>query len=95
MKGNITRRGERSWRLKYDLGRDELTGKRRIEYQTVRGTRRDAERELTAILHSLNTGSYVQPTKLTLADWLQQWLTNHRKRPRRPWNDTAKSASAT
>ena len=35
MKGNLTRRGERSWRLKFDAGRNPLTGKREIKYVTL------------------------------------------------------------
>ena len=52
MTGTITRRGKRSWRLKYDLPRDE-TGERRVAYATVKGTRRDAERELRAKLTAM------------------------------------------
>ena len=28
MRGNISRRGKRSWRIKFDLGTDPVTGKR-------------------------------------------------------------------
>jgi integrase len=36
MRGNITRRGKRSWRLKYDVGVGP-DGKRKIAYKTVKG----------------------------------------------------------
>jgi len=42
MRGNITRRGQNSWRLKYDVGVDE-TGRRKIAYLTVNGTRKEAQ----------------------------------------------------
>ena len=42
MRGNITRRGRSSWRLKFDSGTDQ-NGKRLIQYQTVHGTKKDAE----------------------------------------------------
>ena len=45
MTGHIRRRGERSWELKFDLGADPLTGKRRIRYASFKGTKRDAEVE--------------------------------------------------
>jgi hypothetical protein len=35
MRGNITRRGKSSWRIKFDVGADPETGKRLIQYQTV------------------------------------------------------------
>jgi integrase len=40
--GVITRRGENSWRLKFDLGRDG-DGRRRTRYVTVYGSEEDAE----------------------------------------------------
>ena len=49
MKGNITRRGKNSWRLKFDADRD-ATGKRRIQYATVRGGKRDAQIKLAELI---------------------------------------------
>ncbi len=65
MKGTITSRGKRSWRLKYDLPRDE-TGARRIAYATVKGTRKDAEKELRRLLTALDKGMHVDPSALTV-----------------------------
>ena len=42
MNGNITRRGKNSWRIKFDLGRDEKTGARKTQYHTFHGTKRQA-----------------------------------------------------
>jgi integrase len=56
-----------------DLGRDS-NGKRHQKWQTVRGTKRDAQRELNTLLHSLQTGVYVEPTKLTVGEYLRRWL---------------------
>ena len=72
--GNITRRGERSWRLKYELPRDPVSGERRIGYTTIRGKRADAERELRAILHKQDTGVAVDPTVVTVAEYVETWL---------------------
>jgi hypothetical protein len=44
---------------------------------TIRGTKRDAERELRVILTRLETGAYVKPTKLTVGEYLIQWLENY------------------
>ena len=75
MKGTITRRGKRSWRIKYDLPRDEA-GARRIAYATVKGTRKDAEKELRRLLTALDRGMHVDPSALTVADYLDDWLDN-------------------
>ncbi len=42
MTGTITKRGKKSWRIKYDLPRDE-NGQRHTAYVTVKGTRKDAD----------------------------------------------------
>lgn len=72
-KGTITGRGKTSWRLKYELPRDE-SGKRRIAYKTVRGKRADAERELRTILHRQDKGIAIDPTDITVAEYLDTWL---------------------
>jgi integrase len=62
-----------SYRLIYDV-RDPETGKRKRRWVTVRGTRDDADRKMTEILQSLNTHTYVDGSKMTLAEWLPRWL---------------------
>jgi integrase len=71
-KGTITRRGKSSWQLKYDLPR--AGGRRRFAYATVRGKRADAEAELRKRLSALDTGVHVDPTRMTLAAYLESWL---------------------
>jgi integrase len=73
MKGHIYQRAKGSWPIVYDLPVDTITGKRRQKSQTVKGTKRDAERALREILLSLEQGSYIKPNKLTLGEWLDQW----------------------
>lgn len=73
MRGNITRRGRSSWRIKFD---DPIGCKRHTRYVTVKGTKRDAERELARLLSEADRGLLVEPSKLTLADYLRQWLDN-------------------
>lgn len=74
MSGNVTRRGKNSWRLKFDTGRDPVSGKRTIRYATVRGTKKDAQVELTRLLASRDADTLVKPTKLTVADYMRRWL---------------------
>ncbi len=47
MRGNITRRGKASWRLKFDVGTDS-DGRRQFHTETIHGKRRDAEVALLA-----------------------------------------------
>jgi integrase len=72
--GHIRQRGPRSWEIKFDLGRDPVSGKRVSRYVTFRGTKREAQAELTRLLNHKNKGTYVDPTKMTVAEYLKHWL---------------------
>ena len=74
MRGNITRRGKASWRLKFDLGRDPATGCRLTRFVTVKGKRQDAERELTRLLTQADNGALIDPSKVTVAEYVRAWL---------------------
>jgi len=72
--GHIQRRGPTSWRLKFDAGRDPATGRRDIRQVTVRGSKRDAQRELRELLAAVDRGTLADSGRLTLGEWLTQWL---------------------
>jgi Phage integrase, N-terminal SAM-like domain len=82
MRGNITRRGKSSWRLKFDAEPDALTGKRRIRYVTVKGKRADAEAELARLLNDAHRGVLPDASKLTVETYLWQWLEGKDLSPR-------------
>src|SRR5262249_9494649 len=71
--GHLQQRGKNSWRLKFDVGRD-AEGKRLSRYVTFRGTKREAQAELTRLLNRRNEGTYVDPTKMTVGEYLEHWL---------------------
>jgi integrase len=75
MSGHIQKRGKNSWRLKLELGID-ANGKRRIAYQTFRGSKREAEVKLAQLVTENAKGVYVDTTKLTLGDFIEKWLTD-------------------
>jgi integrase len=72
--GHIRQRGERSWQLKFDLGRDAVSGQRLSRFVTFKGTKREAQAELNRLLNRRNEGTYVDPTKMTVAEYLDHWL---------------------
>ncbi|HEY2837720.1 MAG TPA: site-specific integrase [Pirellulales bacterium] len=75
MTGNVTRRGVHSWRLKFESGeRDGVTGKRLTRYVTVRGTKKEAQRELIRLLAEVENGTAVDPSRVTVAEYLRGWL---------------------
>ena len=78
MRGHIRKRGERTWAVVLDLGRD-ANGRRRQKWHSVKGGKRDAQRELTRLLHELNTGAYVESSRMTVAEYLDKWLEDYAK----------------
>ncbi len=75
-RGYIRKRGERSWQLAYDAPRG-ADGKRRQRYETVRGTKRQAEARLTQILDSMRTDRYFEPTRQTVGEHLDRFLADY------------------
>jgi integrase len=71
--GHIRQRGQRSWELKFDLGRDPVSGKRISRFINFKGTKREAQVELNRLLNRRNEGTYVDPTKMTVAEYLEHW----------------------
>src|SRR5262245_42796848 len=65
--GGIDRRGENAWRLRYRV-------KGRRFSQTFHGSLLDARKELRRLLKSGDDGTYVAPDKITLAQWVDQWI---------------------
>jgi integrase len=72
--GHIRQRGKQSWQLKFDLGRDPSSGKRLSRYVSFQGTKREAQAELNRLLNRRNEGTYVDPTKMSVAEYLEHWL---------------------
>ena len=76
MKGHIQSRGEGRWRLKFDVGRDASTGKRVTRFITFHGTKRAAQNELARLVSQANAGDAIEPSKLTLREYLRNWMNN-------------------
>jgi integrase len=72
MRGHIRKRGK-SWAVVIDVGRDE-GGRRRQRWQGGYQTRKAAQEALTDILGRVQRGTYVEPSKRTLAVFLPEWL---------------------
>ena len=79
MAGHIKRRSAGSWTVVVDMGPDPGTGKRRQVWRTVKGTKRQAERLLTELLHQRDTGVDMPPGRVTVAEFLEHWLVAYAK----------------
>jgi integrase len=72
--GHIRQRSPGSWEIRYSLGTDSATGKRRLATATVKGNRKAAERELRRLLCTIDNGDHVEPTHMTVSQWFRHWL---------------------
>jgi hypothetical protein len=73
MRGSVIKRGS-TYSIVLDLGRGP-DGKRQRKWHSGYRTRKDAERARIELLARLDHGSYVEPSRLTLATFLRdQWL---------------------
>jgi len=79
MTGHLKKQSENSWSIVLYLGRDPLTGKKRQKWHTFHGNKKGAQPELNRLLHELNTGTYIEPAKLNVEDYLEKWLNDYAK----------------
>jgi hypothetical protein len=77
LNGHIRQRSPRSFELRYSFGADPATGKRKVATSTIRGTRKDAEKELRRLLHAVDTGQHVDPSRVRVTEFVRariaQW----------------------
>jgi integrase len=77
-RGTIKSRSPGSYRIRYSLGRDPVSGRRKFATATVRGTRKEAEQELVRLLRTVHTGEHVDPSRMTVGEWLGLWVNSTR-----------------
>jgi len=73
-KGHVRQRSKGSFEIRYDLGADPLTGKRKTVTSTFKGERKEAVKELYRLLRTVDKGAHVESTKLTIDEFLKQWI---------------------
>jgi integrase len=83
-RGSIEQRSPGTWSIRIELPPDPTNGKRRQKRMTFRGTKRQAEKRLSELLHQLDTGNYTNPGKVTLGDFLMRWLRDYAESGVRP-----------
>ncbi len=73
MTGQIIKRGENTWYVRIFLGRD-ANGKRKCFNKTIHGTKKDAQKYLTAKLREKDLGILIEPASMALNEYLDKWL---------------------
>ncbi len=76
VKSRETKRGV-VYDIVFDLGRDPVTGKRR--QKRIRGfkTKKEAEAALAQAIAEVERGTYIDPAKVTVAEFLKHWFAGH------------------
>ncbi len=76
--GSIRQRPDGTWEGRYSAGVDPGTGK--LIRKSIYGkTQKDVRERLTKIISSLDDGIYLEPSKLTVGQWFDIWLTEYCK----------------
>lgn len=75
MAGQIIKRGDKTWLVRIFTGRD-AKGKRRYFNKAIHGTKKEAEKYLTAALRDKDLGIFVEPAALSVEAYLEKWLSN-------------------
>jgi len=57
-----------------DIGRDELTGKRRQKKKRGFTTKKEAEKALAVVLNELNLGTFIEPQLIDLDSFIKEWF---------------------
>lgn len=73
-RGQIIAKGENRWLVRVFTGRHPHTGKREYASESVRGTRRDADKALTALLARVDAGEFRKDSRERLGAFLTEWL---------------------
>jgi integrase len=76
MRGSIVKRGK-SYSIVVEIGKDPDTQKRKQQWIAAGRTRREAEAKLTDVMHGLSVGTFLKPSKVTVGEFLRQWLTDY------------------
>ncbi|MBR4359003.1 MAG: site-specific integrase [Clostridia bacterium] len=75
--GTIRQRKDGTWEARYTLGRDPGTGKQ-IQKSIYGKTEAEVRKKLTSTLHQIDDGMYIEPIKMTVGQWLDEWLLTYK-----------------
>ena len=71
--GSIRQRPDGRWEGRFTVGIDPATGKQKR--RSIYGdTQAEVRKAMTKLIKSLDDGTYQEPQKITLASWLDEWL---------------------
>lgn len=75
--GNIRQRKDGTWEARYSLGVDSR-GKP-IRKSIYSKSRTELSKRLTKILNDINMNTYIDPSKVTVEEWIETWLRDYKE----------------
>lgn len=81
--GSVYRRGN-VWWVQIEAGQDPATGKRKRHYKGGFRTKREAEAYKAQVLAELQRGTFVEPAKMTVGEFMERWLRDYAEVSVRP-----------
>jgi integrase len=73
MKGHIRERSPGHWAIVIDV-RDPQAGKRKQRWYSFKGTKRQAQVECARLISEIQSGTAVEPSRMTVAAFLDRWI---------------------
>ena len=74
--GSIRQRKDGRWEARFTVGRDPGTGKQKQRSKYF-DTQKEAAKFLQRTLSEIDNGTYIEPSKSTVAQWLDAWLSEY------------------
>lgn len=74
--GTIRQRSDGRWEARYTVGRDPGTGKQ-IQRSVYGATQQEVRKKLAQVTTDIDGGTYKEPCKMTLSQWLDIWSTEY------------------
>lgn len=71
--GTIRKRSDGRWEARFTTGFDPATGKQ-VQKSIYGKTQKEVREKLTELTMEVDTGTYIEPSKMTLEQWMTIWL---------------------
>lgn len=72
--GTIRQRASGRWEARFTVGHDPGTGKQ-IQRSVYGATQAEVRKKLAQAVAALDRGTYTAPNKVTVSQWMEEWLT--------------------
>jgi integrase len=75
--GTIAKRADGTWWARITIGKDTNGKQKRKAFYGK--TRKEVQEKLTAVLNDVNNNTFIEPSKMTVKQWLDIWLKEYKK----------------